>query len=102
MIRRPPRSTLFPYTTLFRSRLGESRLHLDVANDDVRHARLRAVLVEQLHKSGAGGLHANGSKTCESGRAHGWTPLTRQSRIPASAWQKKSTRACIAARTDRR
>src|SRR2546426_7647120 len=24
MIRRPPRSTLFPYTTLFRSRTGES------------------------------------------------------------------------------
>src|SRR2546430_4207202 len=24
MIRRPPRSTLFPYTTLFRSRLGET------------------------------------------------------------------------------
>src|SRR2546422_6239166 len=24
MIRRPPRSTLFPYTTLFRSRLGEA------------------------------------------------------------------------------
>src|SRR3712207_8773739 len=24
MIRRPPRSTLFPYTTLFRSRLGEN------------------------------------------------------------------------------
>src|SRR3712207_7448574 len=25
MIRRPPRSTLFPYTTLFRSRLGLAR-----------------------------------------------------------------------------
>src|SRR2546427_3324291 len=25
MIRRPPRSTLFPYTTLFRSRLAKSR-----------------------------------------------------------------------------
>src|SRR3712207_8044884 len=25
MIRRPPRSTLFPYTTLFRSRSGRSR-----------------------------------------------------------------------------
>src|SRR3712207_7455230 len=25
MIRRPPRSTLFPYTTLFRSRLGRLR-----------------------------------------------------------------------------
>src|SRR3989442_14117503 len=24
MIRRPPRSTLFPYTTLFRSKLGET------------------------------------------------------------------------------
>src|SRR2546422_2348458 len=26
MIRRPPRSTLFPYTTLFRSRVGEEGL----------------------------------------------------------------------------
>src|SRR3712207_6925395 len=26
MIRRPPRSTLFPYTTLFRSSLGESSM----------------------------------------------------------------------------
>src|SRR5690349_22992129 len=25
MLRRPPRSTLFPYTTLFRSRFGEKR-----------------------------------------------------------------------------
>src|SRR5689334_24733814 len=28
MIRRPPRSTLFPYTTLFRSRRRRQRLHL--------------------------------------------------------------------------
>src|SRR3712207_9423105 len=27
MIRRPPRSTLFPYTTLFRSKVGRSRFH---------------------------------------------------------------------------
>src|SRR3712207_3308541 len=27
MIRRPPRSTLFPYTTLFRSALGQGHLH---------------------------------------------------------------------------
>src|SRR5258708_9324298 len=27
MIRRPPRSTLFPYTTLFRSRPTDARLH---------------------------------------------------------------------------
>src|SRR3712207_8936186 len=47
MIRLPPRSTLFPYTTLFRSRLEQSgqvhggRLALDVgvgAQDDLLHA----------------------------------------------------------------
>src|SRR3712207_7709984 len=37
MIRRPPRSTLFPYTTLFRSgRLGDAgRQHLDEAQPGV-------------------------------------------------------------------
>src|SRR3712207_7331371 len=39
MIRRPPRSTLFPYTTLFRSLAGQSNFHLDLnglsANADV-------------------------------------------------------------------
>src|SRR2546429_5933681 len=28
MIRRPPRSTLFPYTTLFRSRVGNLNAHV--------------------------------------------------------------------------
>src|SRR2546430_12329068 len=54
MIRRPPRSTLFPYTTLFRSRAADARRPharrvapprppLGVANDDRHraHARLR-------------------------------------------------------------
>src|SRR2546422_2577925 len=31
MIRRPPRSTLFPYTTLFRSRLGQSLVAREAA-----------------------------------------------------------------------
>src|SRR3712207_7752427 len=39
MIRRPPRSTLFPYTTLFRSQIAEQRL---VARDaDELHEPLR-------------------------------------------------------------
>src|SRR2546430_6175695 len=29
MIRRPPRSTLFPYTTLFRSSLADGRVEVD-------------------------------------------------------------------------
>src|SRR5256886_12649543 len=38
MIRRPPRSTLFPYTTLFRSPLGEQLLTLEpLGARDVLH-----------------------------------------------------------------
>src|SRR5437764_10263673 len=38
MIRRPPRSTLFPYTTLFRSRTireFEERLHVEFATGEI-------------------------------------------------------------------
>src|SRR5688572_32231106 len=42
MIRRPPRSTLFPYTTLFRSRVGETaallRRRHGLAPPRARHA----------------------------------------------------------------
>src|SRR2546430_10131403 len=36
MIRRPPRSTLFPYTTLFRS-ARFARLRIEVVGDDVAY-----------------------------------------------------------------
>src|SRR3712207_8831774 len=47
MIRRPPRSTLFPYTTLFRSLLGRAHLHhAPVAHDrDAVGERQRLLLV---------------------------------------------------------
>src|SRR5256885_12695694 len=46
MIRRPPRSTLFPYTTLFRSRDGEA-VCLEWCSEDGRQERriLSAVTV---------------------------------------------------------
>src|SRR2546425_8931436 len=50
MIRRPPRSTLFPYTTLFRSQLGRAaRLGL-AAGDHLLHpaVRLRLAVGEVL------------------------------------------------------
>src|SRR5258708_26913376 len=49
MIRRPPRSTLFPYTTLFRSK-ATAEIAVDFqAVDPVRHAALdRVCLVEAL------------------------------------------------------
>src|SRR3712207_7502827 len=40
MIRRPPRSTLFPYTTLFRSRL-QVLLHAEAARQELAEKRLR-------------------------------------------------------------
>src|SRR2546426_10627233 len=43
MIRRPPRSTLFPYTTLFRSDVVALPLEreLEVASDAVQHLELK-------------------------------------------------------------
>src|SRR3712207_7557070 len=50
MIRRPPRSTLFPYTTLFRSVLGDQVVEREpvVRGDEVdaRHRAPAGVLVE--------------------------------------------------------
>src|SRR5256885_7000074 len=47
MIRRPPRSTLFPYTTLFRSLLGGIARALDHAHGaGVQHGGLGAATVK--------------------------------------------------------
>src|SRR2546430_4834130 len=46
MIRRPPRSTLFPYTTLFRSEIHRARVVTQLGGD-TQYARL-AAQVEQL------------------------------------------------------
>src|SRR3712207_6996764 len=41
MIRRPPRSTLFPYTTLFRSGVADRRVRGDVLAPLEHHGRCR-------------------------------------------------------------
>src|SRR3712207_8157984 len=46
MIRRPPRSTLFPYTTLFRSRVQRAVLH----EEDVGARRLRDLAAPIKHQ----------------------------------------------------
>src|SRR5688572_32503297 len=51
MIRRPPRSTLFPYTTLFRSK--RDRSELDQTKTDLENSRARvAALTVELQKAG--------------------------------------------------
>src|SRR3712207_8766987 len=52
MIRRPPRSTLFPYTTLFRSMPRAGPLKQDGIIDSQRHA-----VVEEAHLLVAGAEH---------------------------------------------
>src|SRR3712207_7881130 len=54
MIRRPPRSTLFPYTTLFRS----DRQHQQPEAERARGAVERAVVVDALAEDEAGVLVA--------------------------------------------
>src|SRR2546425_11168872 len=64
MIRRPPRSTLFPYTTLFRSLLQEIDEHLlafgalhvdgDRALVAVEHREIQAVSIRNVAQLAAG------------------------------------------------
>src|SRR2546422_8166246 len=64
MIRRPPRSTLFPYTTLFRSRNVRAsllRLPLELRQADPDHEHTgRSTVHEHVHRDldlvGLGGL----------------------------------------------
>src|SRR3712207_7654459 len=55
MIRRPPRSTLFPYTTLFRSQAQAAeievaaRVGLEVADDVLLDEVLQVALVQVVH-----------------------------------------------------
>src|SRR5258708_24975844 len=48
MIRRPPRSTLFPYTTLFRSGMADILQHLQARGLDVDFLGARADRAHQL------------------------------------------------------
>src|SRR3712207_7395432 len=75
MIRRPPRSTLFPYTTLFRSSSGVGVLVVDrrhqqqAAVDDPGLAGHVAALIEQ-EGDGAGDLQDRKSTRLNSSHAN--------------------------------
>src|SRR3712207_7321754 len=64
MIRRPPRSTLFPYTTLFRSHAAHRLVHLDPKS-------------ERVGVEAAGRLDVGYGETAERGAVgeHGRAPL---------------------------
>src|SRR5256885_9205303 len=102
MIRRPPRSTLFPYTTLSRSRADRRPVHpgqvqpaaLAPPGPQKRGThpagRFADPVVERDEIGGQGGHERAAARRAELlrleiRRAHGWTPVTLLSRMPASA-----------------
>src|SRR2546430_9597525 len=70
MIRRPPRSTLFPYTTLFRSlarlarRLARARRAHRLGDDDTRHARALVEKVAQRSEEHTSELQSQSNLVC--------------------------------------
>src|SRR3712207_8117752 len=89
MIRRPPRSTLFPYTTLFRSPEqpggdGELHAHRHLARGGVDTGRLAL-----LHVGRALPGDDPRAVRLKIGRAQLLTPVTPISRIPSSSFKKK-------------
>src|SRR4028118_761062 len=89
MIRRPPRSTLFPYTTLFRSVDEVGDLVAEVGRDRLdRGAGVLDGVVQQDRKSGSAGMPRPISyagfclKKKATRRSHGSTPARAQSSRP--------------------
>src|SRR5690348_18037321 len=61
MIRRPPRSTLFPYTTLFRSPVGHRKGGIAVAFRGVEHQGEQAVDATSKHDDDERNAHQHAS-----------------------------------------
>src|SRR3989449_2971393 len=70
MIRRPPRSTLFPYTTLFRSRVHAQRLVRRVA--DHAQDRLIAIGAKLDFEDRIGGRLEQDRKSTRLNSSHGY------------------------------
>src|SRR2546427_7881063 len=97
MIRRPPRSTLFPYTTLFRSGIAVAgsgkRGLLEPVRPKPRVRRLGLQLpaaVQPVLQLGKGLLVV---AVPQIGRGHVWNPVTVKNRMPSSACKKKKKQA---------
>src|SRR3712207_7171487 len=92
MIRRPPRSTLFPYTTLFRSLEGQ--LHDEHVEDQPAEQghRDRPGQVTPRQRRELRGVRVGlGPGGGQIGRGHGRNPVPPIFRMPSSAWKKKKT-----------
>src|SRR5688572_31867719 len=70
MIRRPPRSTLFPYTTLFRSLMAMLQARIEQLSPEERRVlRVASVLGEQFRDDDVGVLLGADGRDVESLRS---------------------------------
>src|SRR5690554_1304588 len=79
MIRPPPRSTLFPYTTLFRSLLRPDHVHdalTDVVHRELQNTEIVTVVVQGFHLNTGDfildGLNAAGTLSLCGGHVVVW------------------------------
>src|SRR3712207_8337090 len=91
MIRRPPRSTLFPYTTLFRSPEESAECARSVFRGEPGPERAIVVLNGGAALYPGGGADTLAAGVRGIGRAHVSTPVTPISPMPSSASKKKTT-----------
>src|SRR5258708_8292421 len=83
MIRRPPRSTLFPYTTLFRSVIGRSRVQLSPSAADFPFPfRISRLQLEQSRVAGFESIRVHkfsNALDCPSLRLWNWVSVDVES-----------------------
>src|SRR5256885_13127065 len=65
MIRRPPRSTLFPYTTLFRSAEGSVEEEEEEEEEEKKEVALERMELRRLSLPGRGGAERSEEHTSE-------------------------------------
>src|SRR5438094_7186825 len=97
MIRRPPRSTLFPYTTLFRSAGGACRPRLGTA-DRALPARLRlhsgdrkSTRLNSSHRTISYAVFCLKKKKGDLGHSHGKSVLDATSHVGMKLHEHRDT-----------
>src|SRR3712207_6911844 len=103
MIRRPPRSTLFPYTTLFRSAVETSRGRPhgrpNARHDDLRHGQLERPLAYECSGAALGGVGreivAVGLEAGHRSEEHTSEPQSRQYLVCRLLLEKKTQHSTL-------
>src|SRR3712207_7034472 len=92
MIRRPPRSTLFPYTTLFRSEVAKVMGLKDPIKDEDTQAELRSMIQDAQEQGDVEGWSSTDGRF--RSEEHTSELQSRQYLVCRLLLEKKNTRSC--------